>query len=1115
MELDLERFLEHVPEELLVLAPDAPRFTILAASDAFLRATQSGREAVVGKGVFEVLSDDRDTSDRGAKELARASLQRVVDERCADGPHISSHEVRRREADGGGSERRYRRSLSSPVMGADGQVTCIIHQVQDVTDAVLHIEDGAELRAADRAVRTAEAALAQEVSDHGQTMQDLLESRLLLASSLEAQKDTIIFSIDHDYRYLFFNEAHAEAMRHAYGAEATIGACVLDLISDVGDRAAAKDNYDRALAGESHANVRVFGDVERAWYESFFNPVRDEAGVIIGATGLARDITERQLAEERLRQSEEDFRVLAEAVPQIVWTTTPDGKNTFFNQQWVDYTGMTLEESYGDGWNTPFHPDDRGRAWEAWQRATRDDAPYSLECRLRRADGAYRWWLVRGAPLRDESGAILQWFGTCTDINDLKNAEEALREREYLLSASQRAAHVGTWSWTVGDTTVHWSDETYRLYGLSPDMGPPSFEFYFEIIQPEDRQKMRDWAGAVAAGLHPPAVEFRVLRTDGSMRVIRTEGDAIETVDGAPSRMAGTAYDVTERVRAEEQLAQMTRLYATLSQVNQAIVRVKCPDELYSTICDVAVEFGEFTVAWVGLVDPESGDVRPVAATGLDLASWPFETINLHRGISKDGLVAMAIRTRETATTWDVKSDERMRSVLGQLEDYDYHSVAAIPITPGGEVTGALVLISERAGLFTEAAEVGLLAEMALDISFALEGMATEAARERAIAALRESEERYRQLFEGESDAVFLVDNESGRIVEANAAASCMYGYSHEEITSLRDLDLVADADRLRTDTRGSQSGRRVSSPTARMHRRKDGTTFPVEITGGFFALGDRQMRLAAIRDITERRRAEEDIRRLNAELEERVQARTAQLDAAYKELESFAYSVSHDLRAPLRAIDGFSAMVLEDAAGKLDEQDVEHLRRVRAGAERMAALIDALLGLSRASRHEIHIEEVDVSVLADQVIAELREAAPERRVETVVARGLRAETDAVLLRAILANLLSNAWKFTSRHETARIEVGATDSAEGPVFFVRDDGAGFDIDAATRLFGPFQRYHGTEEFAGDGIGLATVQRLVARLGGRVWAEAEVEKGATFSFTLPDPDVQETPAKYGW
>jgi PAS domain S-box-containing protein len=261
---------------------------------------------------------------------------------------------------------------------------------------------------------------------------------------------------------------------------------------------------------------------------------------------------------------------------------------------------------------------------------------------------------------------------------------------------------------------------------------------------------------------------------------------------------------------------------------------------------------------------------------------------------------------------------------------------------------------------------------------------------------------------------------------------------------------------------------------------------------------------IGVVHDITKRKQAEEEIRRLNAELETRVLSRTAQLEASNKELEAFAYSVSHDLRAPLRAIDGFSQMVIEDAAERLDATDVEHLQRARAAARRMAALIDDLLGLSRISRKNMLRQEVDLSAVAEAVTEELREAQPDREVETVVAPGMKVEADAVLLRVILFNLLDNAWKFTSKHDKARIEVGATDEGGERAFLVRDDGAGFDMGYAEHLFGAFQRMHAVGEFEGDGIGLATAQRLVTRHGGRVWAEAEVEKGATFYFTLPEP-----------
>ena len=234
---------------------------------------------------------------------------------------------------------------------------------------------------------------------------------------------------------------------------------------------------------------------------------------------------------------------------------------------------------------------------------------------------------------------------------------------------------------------------------------------------------------------------------------------------------------------------------------------------------------------------------------------------------------------------------------------------------------------------------------------------------------------------------------------------------------------------------------------------------------------------------------------------------RTAQLGAANGELEAFVYSASHDLRAPLRAIDGFSQMVIEDAAERLDAVDEEHLQRVRAAAQHMGLLIDHLLALSRSARQDLLRESVDLSAMATSVIADLRSEAPGRRVEAIVQPNLVVDADATLLGVILDNLLSNAWKFTSKHETARVEVGVTDADGERAFFVKDDGAGFDMRRAEHLFGPFQRLHTTAEFEGDGIGLATVQRLVARHGGRAWAEAEVEKGATFSFTLPDDPAE--------
>jgi len=259
---------------------------------------------------------------------------------------------------------------------------------------------------------------------------------------------------------------------------------------------------------------------------------------------------------------------------------------------------------------------------------------------------------------------------------------------------------------------------------------------------------------------------------------------------------------------------------------------------------------------------------------------------------------------------------------------------------------------------------------------------------------------------------------------------------------------------------------------------------------------------LSLVQDISDRNRTEKQIKELNQDLERRVFERTAQLEATNKELEAFSYSVSHDLRAPLRSIDGFSQTLIERYTEQLDDKGKHYLKRVRAATQRMGEMIDDLLDLSRVTRSEMQRQRVYLSSLVQEITSDLQQTKPERSAEFVIAPGVLVEGDPQLLKVVLENLLSNAWKFTSNQISARIEFGITSQQNvKQAYFVKDNGAGFDMEYADKLFGAFQRLHTTDEFPGTGIGLATVQRIIRRHGGNVWAEGAVGQGATFYFML--------------
>ena len=374
--------------------------------------------------------------------------------------------------------------------------------------------------------------------------------------------------------------------------------------------------------------------------------------------------------------------------------------------------------------------------------------------------------------------------------------------------------------------------------------------------------------------------------------------------------------------------------------------------------------------------------------------------------------------------------------------------------------------------------------------------------------ALRESEARLAEIVDSALDAIITVDSQH-RILVFNRAAEKMllcpvqeaigqsldrfiperFGTAH--FFHMHSIDETCAATH---DTAGARSVYGL---------RADGEEFPVEASISQVEAGGQKLYTLIMRDITERKHAEEEVRRLNQELEQRVADRTAQLQAANKELEAFSYSVSHDLRAPLRHINGFSQALLEDYADKLDETGKSYLQELRGASQEMAQLIDDVLQLARVTRTEMRRAVINLSELANSIAAEMQKEDPERTVVVDIEDGLSTLGDKRLLGIMLGNLMGNAWKFTSKRAQAEIRFGQKQQGAELVYFVRDNGAGFDMTFADKLFGAFQRLHTAAEFEGTGIGLATVHRIVNRHGGRVWAEGMVGRGSTFYFTLPN------------
>ena len=727
--------------------------------------------------------------------------------------------------------------------------------------------------------------------------------------------------------------------------------------------------------------------------------------------------------------------------------------------------------------------------------------------------------------------------------------------------------------------------------------------------------------GSLVHVLTAPLLRFR----DHIHDLARRRGDSRRDLPTRRDELGDLARSFDDLMRArdeaEERLERQLALYAALGETNQAIIRASEPRALFQEVCRIAVDYGRFRMAWIGLI----GDGSLVPATW---AGEPGEYLDgLDISLAEDSPLACgpsgkACRSGQPYVCNDFSADASTEPWRERARNVGFKSSAAFPFFRSGQVAGAFTLYAEAEGYFDERM-VGLLERMAQDLSFALDHMEQDESRRRAETALAAALSRLNGIIDGSRDLIAAWDPQC-RLIACNAAFKsemrsawgaevelgagpeawlATYPSEQQRLMSqwqrplagenfiveeqtmegrwfetsyypIRDADglviaashIVRDVTSRRlaleslrllnravaqspasiviTDTEGNiryvndsfcrvtgysreeaigrnprilRSG--MMSPevyqelwatisagktwTGRLlNRKKNGETYweSALIQGIADEEGHILNYLAVKEDISAVMAAEGEVRELNASLERRVRERTAELDRAMKDLEAFAYSVSHDLRTPLRAISGFSQILLDAEREQLSEDGRRMLDRVVHNALHMAQLIDDILAYSRAGNKALEWCDVDTGRLARDVVEELRPAYPEVNVVIADLPGVRG--DATMLRQIFTNLIGNALKFSNCMEHGRVELSGHREGGDTVFVIRDNGVGFDMQYARKLFGMFQRMHSDSQFPGTGVGLAIVKRLVERHGGRIWADSEPGQGAVFSFTLP-------------
>jgi PAS domain S-box-containing protein len=651
---------------------------------------------------------------------------------------------------------------------------------------------------------------------------------------------------------------------------------------------------------------------------------------------------------------------------------------------------------------------------------------------------------------QDELGLLTDAFNHM--LTQVQDREAALEEKAAHLRLALDASQTGAWDWNIQTNQIVWDDLIYRQFGLKPGKAEATYEGFIQAIHAADREVTKTAVQKAIDQRSEFNAEFRVVWPDGSVRHLAARGKATYGEKGRPVRMSGVSLDITERKKAEEA---HSFLAAIVESSDDAIVGKDLRGTILSWNAGAEQMFGYTAQEIVG---------RPVS-----LLTSPDRPDEEDRILER---IRAGIRVEHYETI-------RIRKDGQPLQ-------LSLTVSPIRNAKGQIVGVSSIARDITERKR-------------------SEAAMARQAAALREQTELL-------DLANVLARDLDDRIILWTAGVEHMYGWSREEALGKVSHELLAtEFPSPRTEIK--QTLLRSGEWTGELiHTRRDKQRLMV--ASRWVLHRDEHGRPVAVlevnNDITERKLAEEEVRRLNSELELRVRERTAELTEANNELEAFTYSVSHDLRAPLRHIDAFARIIEEDMSPEGTSEIRRYIARIRKGTQTMGQLVDDLLNLSRVGRTQLSRRVVDLNSVLEEVLADLKGETAQRAIEWHIGRLPLATGDAGLIKQVFTNLLSNAVKYTRPRTLARIEVGQKAMDNQTVVYVQDNGVGFDMKYSEKLFGVFERLHRHDEFEGTGIGLAIVRRVIQKHNGRVWADGAPDKGATFYFTLPGMTNGELP-----